>query len=721
MRRRVARREHARLQPQPLVSRAKVGWYLPAIILWSSVTVWLLIAGRESGASPPAWLGDFAPAARWLAAIALVGGTLAAAWIYAAPPTFRRRIPRLAITAAPLTLWLIVLAGGTGSSAILLLVPLTAVLSLRYRDAVTGLCAIAGVGLVLVADWLLGRALAIPEALIAGTTVGALAVAPGWYRRRVVRDAGDAQQRLARVEGYLADRRHTPRSTTTVARELRPAVQEIQRAAEGLRHLTELDRYLRDVRDVMGADEVVFWRWNEARSTQIPVAWSTEESTVPLYFEWKEWAPLVKWTAEAGVIQCLEGEQVPYFVAAPVENRSRLLGVLSVSSRSGLTMSRNGAREWIARYASQAALVIDLLEIRRDYRRDVRQTRALLQASKALHEIRSPQMLGREICRTALDVTDAARAALIRWDDRTGTGVVQGTSEAHPVAESSPITSESCIAIQCRLGEPLLIDDARARARRGALYATDEVKRDLRSLAIVPLRRPQGVVGALIVEGDRDGDLPAGALENLALLAAIAAASLDNAWELEQSDRQARTDQLTGLSNRRHFDEALRAAMAESKRYGHPVSLIVADIDFFKRVNDQYGHQAGDSVLRAIAQVFQEKVRTTDLCARFGGEELAILLPHTSLDGALELAERLRQGVAARQLSHQGRAIPVTASFGVAEFPVCGPTHEALFAAADRALYRAKAEGRNCVRSASLSSWWNGRSPAQAQSLHGLT
>jgi diguanylate cyclase (GGDEF)-like protein len=156
------------------------------------------------------------------------------------------------------------------------------------------------------------------------------------------------------------------------------------------------------------------------------------------------------------------------------------------------------------------------------------------------------------------------------------------------------------------------------------------------------------------------------------------------------------------LANRRRFDESLQRELSHSDRFGHPVSLVLVDIDHFKRVNDSHGHDAGDAVLRAVARMLSDGVRTVDLCARFGGEELAILLPQTTAAGAFELADRLRRRIAGRPVRYNDSEIAVTASFGVASYPDLVPSRDGLFQAADAALYDAKHGGRNCVRSASV-------------------
>jgi diguanylate cyclase (GGDEF)-like protein len=180
-------------------------------------------------------------------------------------------------------------------------------------------------------------------------------------------------------------------------------------------------------------------------------------------------------------------------------------------------------------------------------------------------------------------------------------------------------------------------------------------------------------------------------------LGSQASVALENARLHRLVERQANTDGLTELPNRRHFEEALEGEISRAERFGGSLALILADLDDFKQVNDRYGHQAGDDVLQTFADILRATVREIDLPARYGGEEFAVLLPQTELDGAQRLAERLCKALAARPMpTHPGALVAVTASFGVAAFPD-SPTPAALFAAADEALYRAKRSGKNCV------------------------
>ena len=170
----------------------------------------------------------------------------------------------------------------------------------------------------------------------------------------------------------------------------------------------------------------------------------------------------------------------------------------------------------------------------------------------------------------------------------------------------------------------------------------------------------------------------------------------------EQAVQLSITDALTSVYNRRHFMGEFPRELERARRFGTPVSLVMCDVDHFKRINDERGHQAGDEVLREVAAVLRGTVRPQiDWIARYGGEEFAVVLPGADHKGALIVAERLRANLAAREIATPKGIVRATASFGVASeqsaWPAPGVTAEALIAAADLCLYASKHSGRNCV------------------------
>lgn len=181
-------------------------------------------------------------------------------------------------------------------------------------------------------------------------------------------------------------------------------------------------------------------------------------------------------------------------------------------------------------------------------------------------------------------------------------------------------------------------------------------------------------------------------------LAGQAAVSVENVGLHEVVERQAVTDELTGLANRRRFQETLTGEVERAKRFGQDLGLVMLDIDNFKKVNDTYGHQQGDLVLKEVARVLRESAREIDEPARYGGEELACVLPGTDLTGAHNFGERVREGIEALELpvlGGDGETMQVTASLGAAALPASGGEPRELVAAADEALYEAKRSGKN--------------------------
>jgi diguanylate cyclase (GGDEF)-like protein len=196
-------------------------------------------------------------------------------------------------------------------------------------------------------------------------------------------------------------------------------------------------------------------------------------------------------------------------------------------------------------------------------------------------------------------------------------------------------------------------------------------------------------------------DIALASLQRRAAERAEAAGSDRQAEEMQEHihalEEMARVDALTKLFNRRHFDMTLEAEVSRAHRYDVPLSLIMADVDFFKRINDNYGHLIGDEVLCHVAEVLQAGARRSDMIARYGGEEFALILTSTPGENAEPVAERMRSGLEQRPVAFaDGQMLRVTMSLGYASLQK-GDTPKSLIERADAALYRAKAAGRNRV------------------------
>jgi diguanylate cyclase (GGDEF)-like protein len=241
-----------------------------------------------------------------------------------------------------------------------------------------------------------------------------------------------------------------------------------------------------------------------------------------------------------------------------------------------------------------------------------------------------------------------------------------------------------------RYGEGI---EGRALQTRQAVIGEEPVP-----LLAAPLVAEERVLGLLTLVGNPDRPFGRDDAERVGSLVGQGAVAIENARLHRLIQKQAKTDPLTQLLNRREFEEQLAREVERAQRFGTPVGLVVLDLDDFKLINDRFGHLAGDGVLKAAAGAIRQCTREIDQPARWGGEEFAVILPHTGIDGAARLAERLRQAIAERQIpTPDGRSVRVTASFGVAALPGSGTTQVELTAAADDAVYRSKRAGKNRV------------------------
>lgn len=218
------------------------------------------------------------------------------------------------------------------------------------------------------------------------------------------------------------------------------------------------------------------------------------------------------------------------------------------------------------------------------------------------------------------------------------------------------------------------------------------------SQVIVPLLIGDRVEGVISVHSPKRAAYSKQEVETVRAIGAYVAIAVENSSLFQQVQTLASIDGLTGLLNRRCLAEAVAKDFRKCKRYKTPASLIMVDIDHFKRVNDQHGHDAGDLVIKKTADVLSSMVRTCDAAGRFGGEEFVLFLPETGMDGALVLAERLRAAVQALQISVSERqVVGITISLGVSAFRPGDDSWEASLKRADAALYRSKHDGRNRV------------------------
>ena len=220
----------------------------------------------------------------------------------------------------------------------------------------------------------------------------------------------------------------------------------------------------------------------------------------------------------------------------------------------------------------------------------------------------------------------------------------------------------------------------------------------LKKFAAAPLLADREAIGVIVVDASsRKQDVSPERLTMLEMFANQAALAINNGLIYQNVLDRAQRDSLTRLYNHGHFQEVMRSEIERAERYNNPLSLIMLDIDHFKRFNDTYGHQTGDVVLKETANILQDSSRESDCVCRYGGEEFAVILPETSKEQAFSIAERIRQRVSQHSfpLNSSERGLQMTLSIGIATYPEDASNKDTLTAMADKAMYISKMSGKN--------------------------
>ena len=551
--------------------------------------------------------------------------------------------------------------------------------------------------------------------LLAAFAAGAIAVvAVNWWRVRwrrrhpVPLPPGIAYERLgSRTSPYREVR-------ASLLKSIRDPANPSDRAEMRERELADdLRGYLGDVAAQHGADDAMLWMRGDESAPLLGVAWNHPGAPPSAAWGTSQQREIVSWAAQEGVVsfdgaddeRVLAASRVALDHVAALGAPGQVIGALVLHAAAGIRSSRGDLKLWLPRHAERLAQLVELQVTRNEVARANRRMRVLVRSVQELDSSGEHQALEKRIVESILEASGAIFAALVEWQAEAQRGTVHYASTLYPEPQprpGDPVEASSLVGGVCIDGTPRFWEYADAVAASDELFAPGALVPQAGALAILPMRRNKRIIGAIVIGTSEAGALRQADLKTAGFFAQLAGSALEAAWEIEEVNREARIDTLTGLSNRRHFDDELKRALDQTDRFGGSCALVLADVDHFKNVNDTFGHEAGDQVLKAIARIMLEVVRTTDTCARIGGEELCVILPQTGLVGAVEMAERLRASIERMPIRWRDKDIRVTSSFGVATYEAGGgPVKRGqLFDATDRALYRAKGDGRNCVRTA---------------------
>ncbi len=416
-------------------------------------------------------------------------------------------------------------------------------------------------------------------------------------------------------------------------------------------------------------------------------------------------APLMLAAAKAG--------QLPYYddpatgagagvVAVPVLEGAHLRGVLCADRTHPFD---DGARELLADAAQQLVRAVQAEQVFRAVERAKYEHERFFQAAALLGRALTPEQVMETAFEAAAAIVEYDGAAVTLYDREHGRHRVAAV-RVRPGCESMldeaalsglEFKDNAGLAAMVVKNRHYLPAGGEPREVTAPIY-TRKVKLDeARSLLVLPLCAADEAIGTLMLAARAEKRFGADVREMLSVIATQVAVSLQNGLLYKRMETMATTDGLTGLTNHRTFQDRFGQMLDRAARHGHQAALLLCDIDFFKKVNDGYGHPVGDEVLRRVARVLAEVPRKIDITARYGGEEFAVVLESSGAEQARQVAERIRQEVGKLVVETEKGPLKVTMSIGIASFPDDARDRTVLVERADLALYHAKHSGRNQV------------------------
>ncbi len=384
------------------------------------------------------------------------------------------------------------------------------------------------------------------------------------------------------------------------------------------------------------------------------------------------------------------------WMGIPLMERGELIGLLSIASQEPNAYTEEDARLALA-FANQAAAAVTNARLFQSEKKQRSLAEALREISLALStSLNTDAILSILLDQTRSVVPYDTASVLMVEGEYVQVAAHRGFDRFGMEEEISSFQLEldktPNLRDMARDGRPQIINDVST----SPAWVHVEISRHVGSWIGVPLIVHERLLGFLALDKVEVGFYTSEHLTSLEILASHAALALLNAITFSEVESASITDFLTGTYNHRHFHQRLHEELARATRGKYPVSLLMADLDNFKKVNDAHGHPMGDQVLRLLAQRLRAELREVDILARYGGEEFAIILPGAPANVLQLVADRLLQAVANRPFEVEHLSIPMTISLGGSSFPDQASSSQELINLADQALYRAKSSGRNC-------------------------
>jgi diguanylate cyclase (GGDEF)-like protein len=326
------------------------------------------------------------------------------------------------------------------------------------------------------------------------------------------------------------------------------------------------------------------------------------------------------------------------------------------------------------------------------HEKKIQQLNTLIEVTGIINSTLDPFLIRRKVIEAATELLDSEAGSLLLIEHKTGelffeVAIGVKGEELKTIKLMKGLGIAGWVAEH---GEPVISNDVNSDPR--FYKGVDEITGfKTKNMVCVPVKTKERIIGSLEVINSNRGGFE---FDDVVILYAFAnqvAIAIENA----QLYQESLSDSLTGLYHHKYFELRLKEEMARSKRYKYPLTLALIDIDFFKNVNDTYGHLVGDTVLKVLAKILKEGTRFIDVVARYGGEEFAVILPYVSYKDALEIGERLRKTI--EDTSFEGIRITISVGIGYTDGESTDFDYKELINFADKALYNAKNNGRNRV------------------------
>ena len=413
------------------------------------------------------------------------------------------------------------------------------------------------------------------------------------------------------------------------------------------------------------------------------------------------------------VIERAKVGQLPYYddasvadgaavVAVPVLEGAHLRGVLCVDRA---TRFDDGTVELLLDSAQQIVRAIQAEQVFRAVERAKYEHERFFQATALLGRALTPEQVMETAFEAAAAIVEYDGAVITLYDRdaaRHRIAAVRTRAGTAPLLDAAALTGvewkdNAGLAAMVVKNRHYLPAGGEPREVTAPVYTRKIKLDDARSLLVMPLVAADQAIGTLMLAARAEKRFGPDVREMLSVIATQVAVSLQNGLLYKQMETMATTDGLTGLTNHRTFQDRFGQMIERASRHGHPAALLLCDVDFFKKVNDNHGHPIGDEVLRRVARVLADVARKIDIVARYGGEEFAVVLESSTAEQARAVGDRMRQEVGKIVVDTEQGPLSVTMSVGVAAFPEDSRDRAAIIERADHALYHAKHSGRNQV------------------------